>query len=57
MNATVTLNTLIQRHNTSVNRCAILQATLSKHFNCKHCGAINQVGVCEYCGSVYQKGK
>ena len=21
-----------------------------KRFNCKHCGAINQVDVCEYCG-------
>ena len=23
-----------------------------KHFNCKRCGAINQVDVCEYCGCV-----
>ena len=22
----------------------------SKHFNCKRCGAPNQVGACEYCG-------
>ena len=21
-----------------------------KRFNCKHCGAANQVNVCEYCG-------
>lgn len=23
----------------------------TKHFNCKRCGAPNQVDVCEYCGS------
>ena len=22
----------------------------SKHFNCKRCGAPNQIDVCEYCG-------
>ena len=22
-----------------------------ERFNCKHCGAVNQIGVCEYCGS------
>ena len=28
---------------------------LPKHFNCKRCGAPNQVDKCEYCGSVYEK--
>lgn len=23
----------------------------TKHFNCKRCGAPNQIDVCEYCGS------
>ena len=23
-----------------------------KHFNCKKCGAPNQIDVCEYCGSI-----
>lgn len=23
----------------------------AKHFNCKRCGAPNQIDVCEYCGS------
>ena len=27
----------------------------SKHFNCKFCGAPNQVDVCEYCGCVYEE--
>lgn len=49
------LDTIIQIHNTLVNRYSILQDTLSKHFNCKRCGAINQVGVCEYCGSAYDE--
>lgn len=25
-------------------------APISKHFNCKHCGAPNQIDICEYCG-------
>ena len=25
-----------------------------KHFNCKHCGAPNQIDVCKYCGSAYE---
>ena len=25
-----------------------------KHFNCKRCGAPNQIDVCEYCGSAYE---
>ena len=25
-----------------------------KHFNCKCCGAPNQINVCEYCGSAYE---
>lgn len=50
------LDTIIQIHNTLVNRYGILQQdTLSKHFNCKRCGAINQVGMCEYCGSAYDE--
>lgn len=26
-----------------------------KHFNCKFCGAPNQVDVCEYCGCAYEE--
>ena len=29
----------------------------SRHFNCKHCGAVNQVDICEYCGSAYEEGE
>ena len=25
-----------------------------KHFNCKRCGAPNQIDVCEYCGCAYE---
>lgn len=27
----------------------------TKHFNCKRCGAPNQVDVCEYCGSAAEE--
>ena len=27
----------------------------SKHFNCKRCGAPNQIDVCEYCGSAAEE--
>ena len=26
-----------------------------KHFNCKRCGAPNQIVVCEYCGCAYEE--
>lgn len=26
-----------------------------KHFNCKCCGAPNQIDICEYCGSAYEE--
>ena len=25
------------------------------HFNCKRCGAPNQIDVCEYCGCAYEE--
>lgn len=28
---------------------------LPKHFNCKFCGAPNQIDVCEYCGCAYEE--
>jgi len=27
----------------------------TKHFNCKRCGAPNQIDVCEYCGSAAEE--
>ena len=27
----------------------------TKHFNCKRCGAPNQIDVCEYCGCAYEE--
>ena len=27
----------------------------SQHFNCKRCGAPNQIDVCEYCGSAAEE--
>ena len=29
--------------------------SVPKHFNCKRCGAPNQVDVCEYCGSAAEE--
>ena len=34
---------------------ATIARDLPKHFNCKRCGAPNQVDKCEYCGSAYEK--
>ncbi len=27
----------------------------TKHFNCKRCGAPNQIDICEYCGSAAEE--
>ena len=40
---------------TSVELTEPRQKLAYKHFNCKRCGAVNQIDVCEYCGYVYEE--
>lgn len=42
------------------NNCVTIGTVLNnwsptKHFNCKRCGAPNQIDVCEYCGSAAEE--
>ena len=40
---------------TAIDTCIYNNYHEPKHFNCKCCGAPNQVDVCEYCGSAYEE--
>ena len=53
---TCTTTEEIIKYKTDAYISAGIQPQPSKHFNCKKCGATNQVDVCEYCGSVFEEG-
>lgn len=46
------LEGLQKAHNICVDRInALSYVPKYKSFDCKHCGAVNQIGRCSYCGS------
>ena len=54
---TFTTTDLIWEKDLPTNEYILRSIQPPKHFNCKRCGATNQVDVCEYCGSAYEEGE
>lgn len=52
--ATFTTTDVKWEKDLSTNQYILSNYVPSKHFNCPFCGAPNQIGVCEYCGSAYE---